>query len=367
MIKNINKKNSLVILAILITFLLTGCSRKTTIEPLVENCCENKSIIKTNKKIYIGNFTLKNPNNIKNIYGTRSIKSNSEDIMFEENYGDIVRNELYKKLQGISSNVQLVSQKPNSFNENDSIYIEGNIEKIWINQQVPIRQTKFNTNSIFNFKINSTVNGKPISDNFDAKLELIVQNIQIAKRYWTILLNTFGDGSEESQLIKHRLIINNQVIADFDYFQFLENPIANFTTDYNLVIHGDIYGKYPQKLNDNSRGNVHKFEIYNMPYSYISPNLNTSPGYNFYGNDTFEKYLSKSELKKIKENYDLEKKEYDECAKNKSNENCIKPTAKNIENTKYYDIFRLYSTNSGILQYMTNVHIDNIIDEINKK
>ena len=29
------KKNSLVILAILITFLLTGCSRKTTIEPLV--------------------------------------------------------------------------------------------------------------------------------------------------------------------------------------------------------------------------------------------------------------------------------------------------------------------------------------------
>ena len=367
MIKNINKKNSLVILAILITLLFSGCSRKTTIEPLVENCCENKSIIKTNKKIYIGNFTLKNTNNIKNIYGTRSIKSNQEDIMFEENYGDIVRNELYKKLQGISSNVQLVSQKPNSFNENDSIYIEGNIEKIWINQQVPIRQTKFNTNSIFNFKINSTVNGKPISDNFDAKLELIVQNIQIAKRYWTILLNTFGDGSEESQLIKHRLIINNQVIADFDYFQFLENPIANFTTDYNLVIHGDIYGKYPQKLNDNSRGNVHKFEIYNMPYSYISPNLNTSPGYNFYGNDTFEKYLSKSELKKIKENYDLEKKEYDECAKNKSNENCIKPTAKNIENTKYYDIFRLYSTNSGILQYMTNVHIDNIIDEINKK
>ena len=46
MIKNINKKNSLVILAILITFLLTGCSRKTTIEPLVQNCCENKSIIK---------------------------------------------------------------------------------------------------------------------------------------------------------------------------------------------------------------------------------------------------------------------------------------------------------------------------------
>ena len=53
MIKNINKKNSLVILAILITFLLTGCSRKTTIEPLVQNCCENKSIIKTNKKIFI--------------------------------------------------------------------------------------------------------------------------------------------------------------------------------------------------------------------------------------------------------------------------------------------------------------------------
>ena len=204
MIKNINKKNSLVILAILITFLLTGCSRKTTIEPLVQNCCENKSIIKTNKKIFIGNFTLKNPNNIKNIYGTRSIKSNSEDIMFEENYGDIVRNELYKKLQGISSNVQLVSQKPNSFNENDSIYIEGNIEKIWINQQVPIRQTKFNTNSIFNFKINSTVNGKPISDNFDAKLELITQNIKIDERYWTLLF-TWHDGSETSQLIKHRL------------------------------------------------------------------------------------------------------------------------------------------------------------------
>ena len=224
MIKNINKKNSLVILAILITFLLTGCFRKTTIEPLVQNCCENKSIIKTNKKIFIGNFTLKNPNNIKNIYGTRSIKSNSEDIMFEENYGDIVRNELYKKLQGISSNVQLVSQKPNSFNENDSIYIEGNIEKIWINQQVPIRQTKFNTNSIFNFKINSTVNGKPISDNFDAKLELITQNIKIDERYWTLLL-TWYDGSEVSQLIKHRLTINNEVIADFDYFQFLENPI----------------------------------------------------------------------------------------------------------------------------------------------
>src|SRR5574344_2869735 len=115
------KKYNLVILAILITLLFSGCSRKTTIEPLVQNCCENKSIIKTNKKIFIGNFTLKNTNNIKNIYGKRNIKSNQEDIMFKENYGDIVRNELYKKLQGISSNVQLVSQKSNSFNENDSI------------------------------------------------------------------------------------------------------------------------------------------------------------------------------------------------------------------------------------------------------
>lgn len=362
------KKNGLTILAIVIILLLTGCSRKTTIEPLVQNCCENETHVKTDKKIYIGNFTLKDVNNTKNIYGTRIIKADSEDIMFEESYNEIFRNELFKKLQKVSNDVQMVNQKPNSFNENDSIYIEGNIEKIWINQQVPIRQTKFNTNSIFNFKINSTVNGKPISDNFDAKLELIVQNIQIARRYWTILLNTFGDGSETSQLIKHRLIINNEVIADFDYFQFLENPIANFTTDYNLAIHGDIYGKYPQKLNDNSRGNVNKFTIYNMPYSYFSPNLNTSPGYNFFTNAGIETYLSKSEIKKIKEEYNLQKKEYEECDKNKkTNEDCIKPTTRNIETTKYYDIFRLYSTNSGILQYMSNMHIDNIIDEINKR
>ena len=197
-------------------------------------------------------------------------------------------------------------------------------------------------------------------------MELITQNIKIDKRYWTLLFNLY-DGSETSQLIKHRLTINNEVIADFDYFQFLENPIANFTTDYNLAIQGDIYGKYPQKLNDNSSGNVNKFTIYNMPYSYISPNLNTSPGYNFFANTGIETYLSKSEIKKIKEKYDLEKKEYDECAKDKSNEECVKPTSRNIETTKYYDIFRLYSTNSGILQYMTNVHIDNIIDEINNK
>lgn len=62
------------------------------------------------------------------------------------------------------------------------------------------------------------------------------------------------------------------------------------------------------------------------------------------------------------------KKEYEECDKNKkTNEDCIKPTTRNIETTKYYDVFRLYSTNSGILQYMSNVHIDNIIDEINRK
>lgn len=81
-------------------------------------------------------------------------------------------------------------------------------------------------------------------------MELITQNIKIDERYWTLLF-TWHDGSETSQLIKHRLTINNEVIADFDYFQFLENPIGNFTTDYNLAIHGDIYGKYPQKLNDN--------------------------------------------------------------------------------------------------------------------
>ena len=36
--------------------------------------------------------------------------------------------------------------------------------------------------------------------------------------------------------VKHRLIINNQVIADFDYFQFLENPIANFTRNYKVFL-----------------------------------------------------------------------------------------------------------------------------------
>ena len=44
MIKNINKKNSLVILAILITLLFSGCSRKTTIEPLVQPGLCNRKI-----------------------------------------------------------------------------------------------------------------------------------------------------------------------------------------------------------------------------------------------------------------------------------------------------------------------------------
>lgn len=45
----------------------------------------------------------------------------------------------------------------------------------------------------------------------------------------------------------------------------------------------------------------------------------------------------------------------------------MSPITRNMENTKYYDVFRLYSTNSGILQYMSNLHIDKIIDEINTK
>lgn len=356
------RKNSLSFVLILIILIFTGCSNKTTIEPLVSNCCENGSDIKTNKKIFVGNFTLKDANNIKNIYGSRVIKSDFEDIIFKESYNDIVRRELFKKLQKISKNVHLVNQKPNSLNENDSVYIEGYIEKIWIKQQVPIIKTKFNTNSVFDFKITSIVNEKLISDDFNAKLELIVQDIQVENRQWTRLLNTFGDGSEVAQNIKHRLNINNELIADFDYFQFLESQIANFTTDYEVIIKGNIYGKYPQVLDDTSKGNVNKFEIYDMAYSYFSPNLNTSSGYNF----GFENTCQKKKLKKLVKTMNYKKKDYDECEKNKIlNEDCMSPITRNIETTKYYDIFRLYTTNSGILQYISNIHIDKIISEIN--
>jgi hypothetical protein len=103
-----------------------------------------------------------------------------------------------------------------------------------------------------------------------------------------------------------------------------------------------------------------------MPYSYLSPNLNTSTGYNFIGNDTFEKYISKNEISKIKRNRVADEKEYNDCivANGIMSNECIHPNSRNLNNTKYYDIFRLYTTTSGILQYMINEHIDNIINKI---
>lgn len=363
-------KKSLSIIFIGISILLfSGCvSKKTTIKPLISDCCLNSHNLLIDKRIFIGNFTLKNEKNLIKIYGKQTIGIDIETITFKESINTIVKEELYRRLSKISNKIKLVDKKPNNFNSKNDIFINGSIDKFWVNQQVPQRGTKFNVKSILYFKIITNVNDEIINNIFNAKLNIFVKDIERSSRIWArLLFNYWVDASETKQRIIHTLHINDNLIADFTYYQFFENAFANFTTDYKVAIEGNIYGKNPQKLNDIAEGNTNKFETFNYLYSYLSPNLNTSPGYNFYGDGTYEKYLSKNEISKIRKNKLIDKQKYNKCILDKevmNNNECTQANSRNLDNTKYYDIFRLYATTSGILQYMINEHIDNIIEKI---
>ena len=376
----IKKITTLVATAIII-FSFSGCAEvQNSLQPLIQTCCVDKAPKQIEKKIFIGKYSLSNNQNKEGTFGNRKLylSDKLEPITFQESFDFIVRNELLRRLSKVSKNVILVDEKPKDLANND-IYIEGNVNNLWIEQQyVNYNTDTFDFTNLYKLNLESILNNQEIKDTFDSKLKLKSQPTNITRNTSGVImavlfnLHAFNEAvrGDIAKLINHELYINNKKIANIDYSQFLESGVGRFTTDYSVAIKADIYGKNPQIINDSNQGNVNKFQILDMPYTYISPNLNTSSGYTYAGSSTFEFYKSKEQLAKLEEEFVIAKNEYNKCLNGRANilenKKCDEPTQKNIGNSKYYDIFRQYTTTSGILQYMINEHIDNIIEKIEK-
>jgi len=368
-----------ILYGLLVIIFFGGCEKQIALKPFISTCCMQNSTQLINKTIYIGHFALTNKNNQMGVFGNKSFVTGKEieNIEFEENIDVIIREELLKRLSQIYKTVVFVDTKP-SVLDSDNIYIYGELKNLWILQKyVNIYSKKFNFTNVYNFNIESMVNDESIKDNFNANLEIssniVNQKSNISGVVMAALFNFHAldeaINGDVGQAITHKLYINNKLISDIFYYQFLESGVGRFTTDYKVVLQANIFGKYPQKIEDSSSGNVNKFEIWNMAYSYLSPNLNASPGYNYVGGGTFNLYKSKEQLEQLKQENVIAQKKYEKCILTNSvfSQECNKPNKENSENKKYYDIFRQYTTTSGILQYLIHEHIDNVVQELAKK
>lgn len=343
------KKIRTFLLASTVIFFTACGGGASSLKPLVGDCCNNGAQKKVSKNIYIGHFVLTDKKNIDGIFGKcEESGGNIEEVKFKETLDLIVREEMLRRLSTVSDNVKLVDAKPDNFKEGTDIYIDGHIDRAWINQKFPSSAVStFNYTNTYELSIKSMINNKPILDNFTGKLHLKLldysneNNLAImnAINLYSLIFGGFhisGDGgSEVGKTIDHKLYINDNLLADFIYFQYIDIGITN---DYKVAIKGKVYGKNKQVLDDAASGGG---RVYDNVYAPFSLNNNTATVSNFINDfNDGDSYLTKQQIK-------------------------AGSSSRNLDNTKYYDVFRLYTTTSGILQYMINEHIDNIIDEIN--
>jgi len=355
-------KKSILIFCIGI-ILFNGCSRKHNLKPLVENCCETKQSNKIKSKIYIGTYKLTDSENKKNNFGLSIVgeENNKEQVKFSDSITEIFRNELKRRLKLITTKeIRFVDKKPKKLTPND-IYIYGYIKKILINQHVKYKGA-FILKNTYLLNISTNINNKNLEDKLLGKL--YVQNYNGKEDHTSAILvglfinpMAFGNPDVQSNLI-YKFELNNQKVAEIKYSHFSE-PIG-FKKPFEAIFNATIYNKNGTTSNYSDSIKGWGFDMMrqgNIKYAFLSGNnLNAfiPVGPTVPGTPT---YMTKSKIKKINDCYNTKKIEI--------NESCNSVIWQETNNTQFFDIFRLYTTTTGILQYMLNEHIDNIINTIN--
>lgn len=370
---------------------LTGCVTlpQYELKPMVPNYGLKVNDVKIKKKIYIGIYEDKinqlNPTlaSYGKLMPYKNFYPYSENIKFAETLNEIVQSELQRRLLNKYTDVELVRLKPKDL-KSDEIFIDGNITNLNINQYYVKSSIKaFDIKNEYKFKISSNVNNIAVHDSFDTNLNMVskVLKDQINTSGMVLALlfdfNQIDGRHDYGQLIDHKLIVNNQLIADIQYYHYLQDGVGHFKVDYEEGLVANIFGKYPQKIKDKESDSVFKHNAYGKQYLYFSGGFDPfgSPTYNN-GWLNSEKWYNKSpyytnaDVERIKNELDVYNKclDYNHLNFMNKKECPSAPYPENISdiNIKYYDIFRQYTTTSGILQYMINEHIDNIIKEIEK-
>lgn len=366
---------------------LTGCTEvpKYSLKPMVLKHGTEHNTTKINRTIYIGTYN-DNIAKANSSYGMlnpyRNFYSYAEPIKFAENLNELLQAELYRRLSNIYSNVQYVNEKPNKLLA-DEIFIDGNITNLKINQFYVNSHIKtFDFTNEYKFALISNINNNIVRDSFNANLKMTSEVIKDQINTSGLILAILADFRQidgrhnYGQLVDHKLTINNQLIADIQYYHFLEDGVGHFKVDYDESLTANILGKYPKQIKDKESGSIFKHNAWNKPYLYITVNFDPfgSPTYNNIWFDEYKNYgkslyYNDDDIARI--NKQLE--EYNKCIDYNhlnflNKKECPSaPNTSNITdlNMKYYDMFKLYTTTSGILQYMINEHIDNIIKAIN--
>ncbi|MBT4646713.1 hypothetical protein HOC11_00445 [archaeon] len=375
------------ILHILIVLLFVGCSNYN-LKPLVEDCCISKIDNKIDKNIYIGHFELVGSKNKNGIYGNlkkidmEDDDEEIEDIKLSENIDELIRSEIFRRFKGVFTNVNLVESKPEKFIEEKDIFINGKIEGLWFTNIEAKHVTtgwtevkiKTNTENRYILEIASSFNNNLINDKIKVKY-FNKLNYIMDPSAGDVTLGVFAAllsrGSTNGEILidtESRLDIDNNLIMSMKYDLYSSqswfNPI--FKQNLKATIF-DENSKIIDKIDAQSDGNIFKKPPYiyfkqpsTGPHHAISGNINSF----FNKFRPFREYKTKSQIKSIPKKNEETNERCGKMTPFERERNALKCRIENILNTEYYDLFRQYTTNSGIIQLMINRHIDNVIAKI---
>ncbi|MCK5294525.1 MAG: hypothetical protein KAJ49_07735, partial [Arcobacteraceae bacterium] len=314
-------------LNILIIALLTGCGGLTAnLKPFVNECCNNTIVTKiVSKRIFIGKFKIIDSNNKNSIFGKQELfiledsKKEFKDIAINEKLNVLVREEYLKKLKKISKEVFLVDKKPKDFDKNKDIFIDGSISKLWFTNRKTIqpdvinkltfRKIEIDYENRYLLAITSNINSKKISNELKA---IYTNKGTVSNQALNIGMTIMFGGIQNEGIMRTRrlLKVNNMLIADINYY--LNSRFTPFTPTIKQSLSAKIYNKNGiliDTINDNNNGEGRK----NIPFMYLSRDIGDiiTPRVIFYAWDS--SYKTKNELKKIKKENIVFKKEYEEC------------------------------------------------------
>lgn len=366
---------------------LLGCASTKTLnlKPMIEDCCVSNQTHKTSKKILVGQFKLIDEKNKKNVFGSwKGQKEGIEEIKLKESLNDILRNEYLRRLKHIAKDVQLVDRKPKALEDN-TIFIEGYVDIFWLDNSMELINTKkgfisgktgFVYNNTYLLDITTNINSRNVKDTIIAEynnkgsFSISDDSSKVSAGVFGVIFGGFVPGTSMrgfTSMKSHRkLSMNETLIADVKYD--LDSSIPMFGAKViKEELTANIYNKDSiliKAITDKTSLEDEK----SLPFMYATINIGGAiePYVPWISWD--KDYKTKSEIKLNKEIAKVRRKNDALSNKNKSIHSELDDEDDSdyeyydgYSHAKYHDLFRLYTSNSGITQYMINYHIDNLI------
>jgi len=390
----------------MIVLLVTNCSTKNR-NLLIEECCiDNFKLARVvEKNIYIGHFTFTDSLNKNNKFGEfkKQVKTDSmryQDVnksfyihWVKQEVDELFRNEFYRRLKLNYKNVYLVDKIPSSFENNRDTFLEGTINRLWFTNGenfdfkvggMEVKSKEYFRHS-FNIEISTTINGVLLDDKITADYfnesdvhrrtsKGAIAVAIIGGRPTTFFMgeNPGQEMDTESEINTRRTLdINSKMVLQMDYYLHQDG----FPSEVQQWISAKIYNeekKIIKKIDAKEEGSV----MTNPPFIYYDGEvggLSTTGHDIWFGiqpsilmkTNQIRTYKSKSEIADIKKRRAASNVK---CRELNLHERRRAPYCIfNTNNTEYFDLFRQYTTNIGIIQLMINKHIDKIIKQISGK